>query len=182
MKKRLNGIDELKFLFTSPTFTTDKLSNQKREFYIPRMTREKYVSAIYMPQQSIKWREYLISFAKSVGKPDAEVYVDTGKWKARQGGNGVVAANDVKIKYTNCTAEENAKIHQLYKPFDDSSLELFIPFGKVSKELGKKLINETIVLDLRTNTPILSITPFTQDGYEYSVKVKTMNVAKHDDL
>ena len=30
--------------------------------------------------------------------------------------------------------------------------------------------------------PILSIQPFAQDGYEYSVKVKTMNVAKHEDL
>lgn len=144
--------------------------------------RAQYLSRVYMPEQSIKWREYLVSFAKSIGKPDAEVYIDTGKWKARQGGNGVVASNDVKIKYTNCTAEENAKIYQLYRPFDDSFLELFTPFGKVSKELGKKLINETIVLDMRTNTPILSITPFTQDGYEYSVKIKTMNVAKHDDL
>ncbi len=30
--------------------------------------------------------------------------------------------------------------------------------------------------------PILSIQPFNQDGYEYAVKIKTMNVAKHDDL
>lgn len=144
--------------------------------------RAQYLSRIYMPEQSIKWREYLISFARSIGKPDAEVYIDTGKWKARQGGNGLIAANDVKIKFANCTAEENAQIYQLNKPFDDSFLELLTPFGKVSKELGKKLINETIVLDLRTNTPILSITPFTQDGFEYSVKIRTMNVAKHFDL
>jgi phosphoadenosine phosphosulfate reductase len=30
--------------------------------------------------------------------------------------------------------------------------------------------------------PILSIQPFRQDGYEYAVKIKTMNVKKHDDL
>ena len=28
----------------------------------------------------------------------------------------------------------------------------------------------------------MSIQPFSQDGYEYAVKVKTMNVKKHDDL
>lgn len=38
------------------------------------------------------------------------------------------------------------------------------------------------MVDLKTNVPILSIQPFAQEGYEYSVKVKTMNVAKHDDL
>ena len=34
----------------------------------------------------------------------------------------------------------------------------------------------------RTNMPILSIQPFSQEGYNYAVKVRTMNVADHDDL
>lgn len=50
------------------------------------------------------------NYAKRIGKPDPEVYVDDGNWKARQGGNGLAAAEDVKIRYTNCTAEEHAKI------------------------------------------------------------------------
>lgn len=144
--------------------------------------RAQFLSSIYMSEQYQKWRSFLIDFAKKIGKPDAEIYVDTGKWKARQGGNGVKAAQDVKIRYTNCTAEDYAKIYSLNRPVDDEFLNLFTPFGKVSKELGRKLINETIVVDLKTNTPILSIQPFTQDGYEYSVKVKTMNVSKHEDL
>ena len=59
---------------------------------------------------------------------------------------------------------------------------MFVPFGIVSKELGRKLINETLVLDPRTKVPIISIQPFSQEGYEYAVKIKTMNVADHDDL
>ncbi len=51
---------------------------------------------------------------------ESEAYVDTGKWKARQGGNGVKAADDIKIKFTNCTAEENAKIYQLNKSFESN--------------------------------------------------------------
>lgn len=144
--------------------------------------RAQFLSRIYMPDQFEKWRNFLIEFAKRIGKPDAEEYIDSGAWKARQGGNGVAAASDVKIKYTNCTTEDNAKVYQLNKPMDEHFIELFVPFGKVAPELGRKLINETIVIDMKTKVPILSIQPFTQDDYEYAVKIKTMNVAKPDDL
>jgi len=144
--------------------------------------RAQFLSQIYMPDRSNKWRSFLIEFAKKIGKPDAEVYVDTGKWKARQGGNGLATADDIIIKFTNCTAEENARIYKLNKPADDSFIQLFIPFGKIATELGRKLIDETIVLDIRTNVPILSIQPLANNKFEYSVKVKTMNVSDHDDL
>lgn len=144
--------------------------------------RAQFLTSIYMPERYAQWRSFLIEFAKKIGKPDVEVYVDSGKWKARQGGNGVKAAEDVKIKYTNCTAEDNAKIYKLVRPMDDEFLNMLTPFGRVSKELGRKLLNEVIVLDMKTNTPIISVQPFNQEDYEYSVKVKTMNVAKHDDL
>ena len=144
--------------------------------------RAQFLSRIYMPDESGKWRTFLIDFAKKIGKEDAEVYVDTGKWKARQGGNGLRAAGDVKIKYTNCTTEEHAKIYRLVKPFDEELVGMFVPFGQVAPELGKKLLHEVIVLDLKTNVPILSIQPFNQDDYEYAVKVRTMNVKEHDEL
>lgn len=144
--------------------------------------RAQFLSRIYMPEQSKKWRDFLVGFAKRIGKPDPEVYVDTGKWKARQGGNGLASANDVKIKFTNCTAEEHAKIYRLVRPFDDELVGMFVPFGRVAPELGKKILREVIVLDHRTNVPILSLQPFNQDGYDYAVKVRTMNVADHDDL
>ena len=41
LKKSLSSIEDLRFIFTSPTFTTDKAEKSKREFYIPRITREK---------------------------------------------------------------------------------------------------------------------------------------------
>ncbi len=144
--------------------------------------RAQFLSRIYMPEESRKWRTFLIDFAKKIGKEDAEVYVDTGKWKARQGGNGLRAAGDVKIKFTNCTTEEHAKIYRLVRPFDEELIGMFVPFGRVAPELGKKLLNEVIVLDFRTNVPILSIQPFNQDDYEYAVKVRTMNVKEHDEL
>ena len=50
-----------------------------------------------MPQQSERFRQMLIDFAKQIGKPDPEVYVDDGKWKARQGGNGVDYAKKTAV-------------------------------------------------------------------------------------
>lgn len=144
--------------------------------------RAQFLSRIYMPEESKKWREFLIDFAKKVGKPDPEVYVDSGKWKARQGGNGLASANDVKIRFTNCTTENHAKIYQLVRPFDDELVGMFVPFGKIAPGLGKKLLRETIILDAHTNVPILSLQPFNQDGYDYAVKVRTMNVSDHDKL
>ncbi|MCM1232481.1 MAG: phosphoadenosine phosphosulfate reductase family protein [Ruminococcus flavefaciens] len=144
--------------------------------------RAQFLSRIYMPEKSKAWREFLIDFAKKIGKPDPEVYVDEGSWKARQGGNGLSSAGDVKIKFSNCTSEEHAKIYRLVRPFDDELVGMFVPFGRVAPELGQKLLHEVIVLDPRTNVPILSIQPFEHNGYDHAAKVRTMNVADHDDL
>ena len=135
-----------------------------------------------MPEQSKAWRDFLIDFAKKIGKPDAEEYVDSGAWKARQGGNGLAAAGDVKIRFTNCTTEDHAKIYRLVRPMDDEFLNMLTPFGRVAPELGQKLLHEVLILDIRTNVPILSVQPFEQGGYEFAVKVRTMNVKDHDDL
>lgn len=144
--------------------------------------RAQFLSRIYMPEQFKAWRKFLIDFAKKIGKPDPEVYVDTGKWKARQGGNGLASSGDIKIRFTNCTTEDHAKIYSLLRPYDDELIGMFVPFGRIAPELGNKLLQETIVLDSRTNIPILSIQPFSQDGYEHAVKVRTMNVADHDEV
>lgn len=144
--------------------------------------RAQFFSQIYMPERSAQWRDFLVQFAQKIGKPDAEEYVDSGKWKARQGGNGLLSAEDVKIKFTNCTVEEHAKIYKLVKPYTEDFLNMLVPFGILAPELGRKLIHETIILDARSKVPILSIQPFSQDGYDYAVKIRTMNVASHEDL
>lgn len=41
LKAQLENIDELRFLFTSPTFLQEKTAKARREFYIPRRNREK---------------------------------------------------------------------------------------------------------------------------------------------
>ena len=63
-----------------------------------------------MHEQSERFRTLLIDFARSIGKEDAEVYVDDGFWKARQGGNGVAYAQKSVISFKPCATEENASI------------------------------------------------------------------------
>jgi phosphoadenosine phosphosulfate reductase len=43
-------------------------------------------------------------------------------------------------------------------------------------ELGRRVLGETLILDIKTNTPIISIQSFSQQGYDYPVKIRTTNV------
>jgi hypothetical protein len=67
LKKQLNSIGALRFLFTSPTFTTEKAKKEKREFYIPRLSREK---SLYGTEFEVKLRNELTQ--KAIAKECAE--------------------------------------------------------------------------------------------------------------
>ena len=43
LKEELKDIEQLRFIFTEPTFTTEVAKKERREFYIPRLTREKNI-------------------------------------------------------------------------------------------------------------------------------------------
>jgi len=43
LKKELNKIDELRFIFTSPTFIQEKFQKESREFYIPHIYNEQHL-------------------------------------------------------------------------------------------------------------------------------------------
>ena len=44
LKAELEGLDELRFLYTSPTFLKEKADRKAREFFIPRMGRERGIA------------------------------------------------------------------------------------------------------------------------------------------
>lgn len=56
LKKQLESIKELRFIFTSPAFLEEKAKKEKREFYIPRLSREK---SLYGTEYEIKLRNEL---------------------------------------------------------------------------------------------------------------------------
>lgn len=67
LKKQLDSVGEFRFIFTSPTFTTEKASKEKREFYIPRLSRE---TSLYGTEFEIKLRNEMTQ--KAIARECAE--------------------------------------------------------------------------------------------------------------
>lgn len=67
LKKQLSQIDELRFIFTSPTFVKEKNKKEKREFYIPRLNRER---SLYGTEFEIKLKNKLTQ--RAIAKECAE--------------------------------------------------------------------------------------------------------------
>lgn len=106
-----------------------------------------YLSKVHMYDQYIHWHDILVAFAKQIGKPDPEDYVAEGGWKARQGGNGLEAAQKSIVTFEPCATDENAFNYVLQRPITDEFYELFKPFGYINKELGNKRLGEVFVLN-----------------------------------
>ena len=67
LKKQLKDIEELRFIFTSPAFIREKPQKEKREFYIPRLNRER---SLYGTEFEVKLRNELNQ--KAIAKECAE--------------------------------------------------------------------------------------------------------------
>ena len=67
LRKQLEEIEDLEFIFTSPTFITEKTPKAKREFYIPRLSRER---SLYGTEFEVKLRNELTQ--KAIAKECAE--------------------------------------------------------------------------------------------------------------
>lgn len=67
LKKQLESVDEFRFIFTSPTFVTEKAEKQKREFYIPRLNRE---NSLYGTEFELKLRNEMTQ--KAIAKECAD--------------------------------------------------------------------------------------------------------------
>ena len=106
-----------------------------------------FLSKVHMYDQYVHWHGLLVNFAKKIGKPDPETYVNDGGWKARQGGNGLAAAQTSVVLFEPCATDERAFNYDLQRPITDELYELFKPFGYIDKELGNKRLGEVYVMD-----------------------------------
>jgi len=67
LKGQLDNIDELRYIFTSPAFVTETAPKEKREFYIPRLNRER---SLYGTEFEIKLRNELTQ--KAIARESAD--------------------------------------------------------------------------------------------------------------
>ena len=99
LKKQLDGIDELRFIFTSPTFLQEKAPKEKREFYIPRLDRER---SLYGTEFEVKLRNELTQ--KAIARECAtwirkKVQFRSNKTGGTMGGFLTVVKPDETIAY-----------------------------------------------------------------------------------
>lgn len=84
LKKQMEGVDEFRFIFTAPTFTTEKATKEKREFYIPRLNRE---SSLYGTEFEIKLRNEMTQ--KAIARECAEWIKSKAVFKSNTSGENM---------------------------------------------------------------------------------------------
>lgn len=132
-------------------------------------TWSELLSSIYNSIEYDKWYDFLIKFSKKIGKLDYEDYVKDGKWKARQGGDGLDKSTEIIVQSKECINEKNSKTFTLNKSVNEDFIQLFKPFGSM-KIIEKNKMSELILID-RKNNPLFKI--MYKDG-DTEVKVTIM--------
>lgn len=136
LKTELEKIDELRFIFTSPTFIKDKAKKEKREFYIPKLNRERN---LYGTDFEIRLRNQLSQ--KAIAKECAE-------WIRR------------KVKFRSNFSQEQMGGF-LHVQGQDTS-HVYLPFNEftttqIGCERGNEVYNIVNVLPFPTAEAYLSI-------------------------
>ena len=161
LKKELKGIEELRFIFTSPTFTTEKAKKEKREFYIPRLNRER---SLYGTEFEVKLRNELTQ--KAIAKECAQWIKEKVTFKSNTTGDnmmGFINLDDKNYMPVNgfttvdlgCERGNNAynMVQKTEAPVSTAYLELF-----------DSLWNDNTKLQVVTDEVIDSITAAYQEN------------------
>ena len=93
LKKQLENIEEFRFIFTSPTFVKEKAEKQKREFYIPRLSRE---NSLYGTEFEIKLRNEMTQ--RAIAKECADWIRRKAKFKSNTTGENMMGFMTVDAK------------------------------------------------------------------------------------
>lgn len=137
LKKQLESVDEFRFIFTSPTFVTEKAEKQKREFYIPRLNRE---SSLYGTEFELKLRNEMTQ--KAIAKECADWIMRKATFKSNttgenMGGFVTVANKQQQVAYMpmngfttvdiGCERGNNSynMVNRFEAPFSASYMQLF---------------------------------------------------------
>lgn len=98
LKAQLKDVESLRFIFTSPTFIAEKTPTEKREFYIPRLHREK---SLYGTEFEIKLRNELTQ--KAIARECAAWIQKKATFKSnttRDGMNNFINVESAVERYT----------------------------------------------------------------------------------
>lgn len=97
LKSELEGIDEFRFIFTSPAFTKEFSTKQKREFFIPKLQRER---TLYGSDFELKLRNKMSQ--RAIARECSEWIKQRARFKTNVSGgsvNGFLTCNNPEDKY-----------------------------------------------------------------------------------
>lgn len=84
LKKQLDKVSEFRFIFASPTFVEDQENKEKREFYIPKLSREQ---SLYGTEFEIKLRNELTQ--KAIARECADWIKRKARFKTNTSGENM---------------------------------------------------------------------------------------------
>ncbi len=136
LKNELEKVSELRFIFTSPTFTAEKAQKDKREFYIPRLGRERnlYGSEFELKlrnelsQKAIAiecadWIRKKVTFKSNITQENASGFIHINN----EGGCAYVPLNGFTTSDIGCDKGNNLcnPVNRLVAPISQNYLQLF---------------------------------------------------------
>ena len=167
LKKQLESVDECRFIFTSPTFVTEKTEKQKREFYIPRLNRE---SSLYGTEFELKLRNEMTQ--KAIAKECADWIRRKAIFKSNttgenMGGFVTVANTQQQVAYMpmngfttvdiGCERGNNSynMVNRFEAPFSASYMQLFETLWNDHDKLQDvtDVVIENIITAYNENSP-----------------------------
>lgn len=156
LKEALKDIKELRFIFTSPTFTTEKTPKQQREFYIPRLNRER---TLYGSEFEVKLRNELTQ--KAIARECTEWIREKACFKSNKTNEqmmGFINLDDISYSPINgfttvdlgCEKGNNAytMIQKAEAPFSKAYIDLF---NQIWNDSGRLQVVTEEVIDSISN-------------------------------
>lgn len=167
LKKQLEGVDEFRFIFTSPTFVTEKVNKQKREFYIPRIGREQ---SLYGTEFEIKLRNEMTQ--KAIARECAEWIKRKAVFRSNTTGENMpgfmtVDNGEEKVAYMplngfttvdiGCDRGNNAynMVNRMESPFTEQYMQIFESIWNDKEKLQDvtDIVIENITTAYNENSP-----------------------------
>ena len=156
LKEALKDIKELRFIFTSPTFTTEKPPKLQREFYIPRLDRER---TLYGSEFEVKLRNELTQ--KAIARECAEWIREKACFKSNKTNEqmmGFINLDDISYSPINgfttvdLGCEKGSAAYTMIQKIEAPSSKAYIDlFNQIWNDSGRLQVVTEEVIDSISN-------------------------------